>query len=223
MPLKFNDQIKAAGAVNLDVKASDSGRIEGYASTIGGVPDRHGEIVLAGAFADTMTRYRKTGETPAMLWAHAQEQPIGKWRAMEEDSTGLFVEGALNLNTAKGREAFEHIKAGDAGGLSIGFTTPEGGRQYVGEGVFHLSKVDVLEISVVAIPANPLARITGVKSLSSKSEAVDMLRECGLSKKAAARFAAGGWPALNAEEFQHEKAIKFAATIDAAINRMRQQ
>lgn len=169
MPIKFNDQIKTAGAVNPDVKASQSGRIEGYASTFGGAPDRHGEIVLAGAFADTLTRHRKTGETPVMLWAHAQEQPIGKWHGIEEDSTGLFVEGTLNLNTTKGREAFEHIKAGDAGGLSIGFTTPEDGRQYAGEGVFHLSKVDVLEVSVVAIPARAL--VAAGKHLQTKDGA----------------------------------------------------
>lgn len=59
-------------------------------------------------------------------------------------------------------------------------------------------------MSIVAIPANPLARITNVKTIGSKADAVDMLRGCGMSKKAAARFAAGGWKALQSDE-QHSE------------------
>lgn len=219
---KFNDKIQiAAHAVALDVKVSRSGRIEGYASTFGGPADRQGDVVQAGAFSASLARHRAAGEMPVMLWSHAQERPIGRWVHMEEDSTGLWVEGTLNLATTAGREAFEHVKAGDAGGLSIGFTVAEGGREYAGGGVFHLKQADVLEISVVAIPANPLARITGVKSLQSKAEAIDMLRGCGLSKAAAARFAAGGFKALSSED-HHDKAIQLANKIDAAIQKMRQ-
>lgn len=217
---KFNDQILTAKPVSLEVKASETGRIEGYASTIGGDPDRHGDIVLKGAFTASLARHKASNDMPVMLWSHAQEQPIGKWHAMHEDSKGLHVEGVLNLKTSKGREAFEHVKAGDAGGLSIGFTVSEGGREYAGDGVFHLKAVDLLEVSIVAIPANPLARITGIKSLQSKAEAIDMLRECGLSKAAAARFAAGGFKALGDDQ-THQKAIQLAARIDAAINDMR--
>lgn len=221
MTQKFNNQVLTAKAVSLEVKASDSGRIEGYASTTGGDPDRHGDIVISGAFTKSLQRQKASGDMPVMLWSHAQEQPIGRWIKMHEDSQGLFVEGNLNLNTSKGREAYEHVKAGDAGGLSIGFTVPEGGREYAGKGVFHLKAVDVQEVSIVAIPANPLARITGVKSLQSRSDAIDMLRECGLSKKAAKRFAAGGYQALIGDDEHHEKAIQLAARVDAAIKAMK--
>jgi uncharacterized protein len=47
-----------------------------------------------------------------------------------------------------------------------------------------------------------------------------MLRECGLSRRAAARFAAGGWNALAGED-THEKAIQFAAALDRATKLMR--
>jgi len=221
MKSKYQNDMLTAKPVAIELKATESGRIEGYASTIGGKPDRHGDVVQKGAVRQSLERMRDTGDMPVMLWAHAQEQPIGRWLSMHEDAKGLFVEGILNLKTEKGREAFEHVKAGDAGGLSIGFTTPEGGREYAGDGVFNLKAVDVLEISIVAIPANPLARITGVKSLASKAEAIDMLRECGLSKAAAARFAAGGFKALG-DDHSHEKAMQLAAKIDAATKSMRQ-
>ncbi|PZX18756.1 hypothetical protein LX81_00449 [Palleronia aestuarii] len=222
MTSKYLNHLITAPASSLEVKASSQGRIEGYASTFGGVPDRHSDVVLPGAFTKSLSlKTAPDGDMPVMLWAHMQERPIGRWTAMQEDSKGLHVEGVLNLSTDGGREAYEHVKAGDAGGLSIGFTVPEGGREYVGQGVFHLKEVEVLEISVVTVPANPLARISGVKALGSKAEAIDMLRECGLSKKAAARFAAGGWHALSGDE-THEKAQHVAQAIDRAIQSMRQ-
>lgn len=218
MTTKFQNHLAIAPAA-LEVKADSQGRIEGYASTFGGDPDRHNEIVMPGAFAKTVERSR-AGDLPVMLWSHAQESPIGRWATIREDSKGLHVEGQLNLNTDRGREAYEHVKAGDAGGLSIGFTVKDGGREYAGDGVWHLKELDVLEISVVAIPANPSARIANVKSLESKAEAVDLLRAAGLSRKAASRFAAGGWPALAGDD-HHEKAAHVVRQIDNAIRTMR--
>lgn len=217
MTAKFQNHLAIAPAA-LEVKADAQGRIEGYASTFGGDPDRHNEVVMPGAFAATVER-AKAGDLPVMLWAHAQEAPIGRWATLREDSKGLHVTGQLNLNTERGRQAYEHVKAGDAGGLSIGFTVKDGGREYAGDGVWHLKDLDVLEISVVAIPANPSARIANVKSLESKAEAVDLLRAAGLSRKAASRFAAGGWPALAGED-HHEKAREVAQRIDRAIHEL---
>ncbi|WP_299837502.1 HK97 family phage prohead protease [uncultured Jannaschia sp.] len=222
MTSKYLNHIITAPASSFEVKANSQGRIEGYASTFGGKPDRHSDVVLPGAFSKSLQQKTAPGgDMPVMLWAHMQERPIGRWTAMQEDSKGLHVEGVLNLSTDGGREAYEHVKAGDAGGLSIGFVVPEGGREYGGEGVFHLKEVELLEISVVAIPANPSARISGVKALGSKAEAIDMLRDCGLSRKAAARFAAGGWNAMTGDD-THEKAQQVVQAIDRAIQSMRQ-
>lgn len=221
-PTKYLHHLTVAPAVTTEVKATAEGKIEGYASTYGGPPDRHSDIIMPGAFARSLET-AQGGQMPVMLWSHRQEEPIGRWTAMHDAAKGLYVEGVLNLKTERGREAYEHIRAGDAGGLSIGFNVPEGGREYAGKGVFHLKSAEVLEISVVAIPANPAARISTVKNLGTKADAIEMLRECGLSKKAATRFAGGGWPALNGEQEDHHKAIQLAEQIDAAIQLMRQQ
>lgn len=63
-----NHQIMRTQASQLVVKASENGSIEGYASTAGGDPDRHGEVVLAGAFASGIQLYKSSGELPVMLW-----------------------------------------------------------------------------------------------------------------------------------------------------------
>lgn len=218
--LKYQSDLRMAPALGIEVKAKADGRIEGYASTFGGNPDRHGDIVTAGAFGRSLKEHRSEGTTPAMLWSHRLEEPIGRWTEIKEDRTGLFVSGQINLKTERGREAFEHVVGGDAQSFSIGFLVPEGGRKYLGKGVFALDDIDLVEVSVVTIPANKRARITLAKHLGSKNEAVSFLREAGLSKAAAHRFAAGGFPALATDPDQ-EIAIKLVEQIEQATQKLR--
>lgn len=221
--LKLHHDLRVADALAIEAKAYGEGRIEGFASTYGGDPDRQGDIVIPGAFARTLADHKARGTLPAMLWSHQQERPVGRWLEIEDDAAGLRVKGQFNLKTEAGREAFEHAKAGDVGAFSIGYLVPEGGRQYVGKGVWHLTQVDLAEISLVAAPANLNARVTAVKHIGSKAEAVEFLRAAGMAKEAARRFAAGGFPALDTNAAAHERALKLAAHLDAAINRMRQK
>ena len=218
---KFQSDLRMASAFDVEVKANGDGRVEGYASTFGGSPDRSNDVVKAGAFRRTLEDHRREKSVPAMLWGHRLEDPVGRWTHLEEDDTGLFVTGQINLKTERGREAFEHVRAGDVNALSIGYVTPEGGRKYLGKGVFSLEDVDLVEISLVTVPANTRARLSAVKQLSSKAEAVDMLRAAGLSKSAATRFAAGGFPALNAETYQAERAKQLASLIEQATLQLR--
>lgn len=214
--------VRLAPALDLAVKAAGDGLIEGYASTFGGRPDRAGDVVAKGAFARTLAEHAREGTAPAMLWSHRIEEPIGKWTTIREDGEGLHVAGRINLKTTRGREAFEHIAAGDAGGFSIGYLIPEGGRKYNGDGSFTLVDVDLVEVSIVAVPANPHARISSVKAVRSKAELVDLLHEAGLAKAAATRVAASGWAGLSGGE-THEKAMRLLATIDAATARIRSE
>lgn len=212
--------LRLAPGLDLDVKAAGDGTISGIASTFGGAPDRQGDVVQRGAFTRSLKEHQAEGSMPAMLWSHKMEAPIGRWTEVREDASGLIVSGAINLKTANGREAFEHVRAGDARGLSIGYVVPEGGRKYQGDGSFLLTEVDLVEVSVVAVAANRNARVAAVKSLTSKAELVDLLREGGLAKAAAARIAAGGWPALAGDD-HHEKAIQLAAAIERATAELR--
>lgn len=221
--LKLHDQLRVADALAIEAKASGEGLISGFASTYGGDPDRQGDVVVRGAFTRTLAAHKARGTAPAMLWSHQQERPVGRWLEIEDDPGGLRVKGQLNLKTEAGREAFEHVRAGDVGAFSIGYLVPDGGRKYVGNGVWHLSEIDLAEISLVSTPANPNARVTDLKHLGSKAEAVAFLRAAGMAKEAARRFAAGGFPALDANAAAHERALKMAAQLDAAINRMRQR
>lgn len=181
----------------LEIKrASQAGRIEGYASAWLGEPDSYGDLVAPSAFARSLREHTKAGTAPLMLWCHDITQPIGRWDSLKEDATGLLVEGELNLESRAGQEAHALLKHRDLNGLSIGYRTHPGGRSSDGAGNTLLTSVDLIEISVVPVPANKRARVTSVKSLGSRSELVEALRGIGLPKAAAKKIAAGGWSAL---------------------------
>lgn len=216
---KSDLSLQFAAPTDFEFKAGAEGVIEGFASTFGGEPDAHRDVIAPGAFSLSLTEHKARGTSPALLWAHKLDEPIGKWTEMRENAKGLHVVGRLNLKTSRGRDAWEHVRAGDATGFSIGFQVPAGGAEYQREGVTLLKQIILHEVSIVTVPANRGARITSVKSINSKGELVDLLREIGLPKTAAARVAAGGWPALSGAD--HQKAIDFAAQIDAATAKIR--
>jgi HK97 family phage prohead protease len=195
-----------------------AGGIEGYASAFGGPPDSYGDIIERGAFKRTIGDHKREGTMPAMLWAHDPTKPIGRWTDIREDDFGLYVRGSLNLDTSGGKDAHQHLKHGDATGLSIGFVIPQSGARQDGATTI-LTDIDLMEVSAVVFPANRRARVSGVKALQSKSDLIDMLREGGLPKAAAARIAAGGWPALAGDD--HQKAIELAAAIKRATADLR--
>ena len=141
-------------------EVSATGVFEGYASLFG-VADLGGDVVLAGAFRDSL---RKRGaDRVKMLWQHDPAEPIGAWLSVEEDTRGLKVKGRLNLDVSRAREILALMREGQVDGLSIGFRTLRA-TQDRKTGLRHLQKLDLWEISLVTFPMLPQARVTQVKS-----------------------------------------------------------
>lgn len=185
---------------------SASGHISGLASVFGEA-DAHGHIIKNGAFRETLDQHRANKTSPAMLWAHDDAQPVGRWTSLRENSEGLSVSGQLNLKTAAGREAFEHVSAGDVTGLSIGFLVANGGSERQ-RGTRIITRVELFEISLVTVPAARRAQIREVHSLGSRADLRNVLRESGLSRSQAERAATSAWRSINPE-------ADHAATISA--------
>ena len=139
---------------------SDTGEIEGYASTFGN-RDLVGDIVQRGAFVRSL-KGRPAAQI-AMLWSHDHKRPIGVWDEVEEDGIGLRVKGRILTNTRDGADAFEFAKAGAARGLSIGYRTLKA-RRSAEKKARLLDEVDLFEISLLPIQANSLARVESVKA-----------------------------------------------------------
>jgi HK97 family phage prohead protease len=147
------------------VSVADGGwEIAGYASTFGGEPDAYGDVIVRGAFAESIAK-RPT----KFLFEHGE--PIGKQLDIREDDKGLFGRWSI-VDTQAGTDAYKLAKAGVLDSLSIGYVTLEA--DYDANGVRLLKKVDLFEVSAVAIPANRNAVITAVKSFADQSEGVQV-------------------------------------------------
>lgn len=184
----------------LSVKeVSEEGTFEGYGSTFGGAPDSYGDIILPGAFSESLTKHHREGTMPLMLFGHKQDEvPIGTWTDMAEDGKGLWLKGSIDLEDPLGSRVHRALKQKRMRGLSIGFQTLAAEPDKKRPGVTNLKKVDLWEVSVVNFPANRRSLVDAVKShliagsLPTLPEFEEFLREAGFSKTQATAIAGKG-------------------------------
>lgn len=164
------------------------GHFEGYGAIFGN-KDLTNDIIAQGAFTESLS---KDG-LPAMLLQHRSDDVIGVWTEAREDERGLYLKGALNLEVQKAREAHSLLKQGALKGLSIGYLTKDYSLDQA-SGVRTLKKLQLLEVSIVTFPANPKAKISGVKlAPSTIREYERFLRDSGFGKTQAKALASKGW------------------------------
>ncbi|MBN9437025.1 phage major capsid protein [Bosea sp. (in: a-proteobacteria)] len=141
-------EIKAALAVD------ETGVITGTAWDYN-TPDRVGDVIVKGAIGDH-TRL-------PMLFAHDQRDAVGVWESITETDAGLTVKGRLLVDdVARAREVRALVQAGAVNGLSIGFISQKATAR--ARGGRTISKLDLHEISIVAVPCHPGATITSMKA-----------------------------------------------------------
>lgn len=152
---------------------------EGYASTFGNV-DRGNDRVVKGAFAESIRDLKKRAvnvpntdykKLMPVLWQHQHDNPIGSFVEMKEDDKGLWVKGIMPKedDLVKGR-VIPQMKAGSVSDMSIGYHIID----YSKDGdVWNLEKLGLWETSLVTIPMNAEANVTGFKgAVSTKFFAV---------------------------------------------------
>ena len=115
-------------------------RFEGYAAVFDRA-DRAGDVMRAGAFAGA-------GVVP-LLRDH-RGRAVGRITALAEDARGLRVVGEVEDD-----EVARLVRCGALGGLSVGYrplSVRQGARR-------ELLRVALAEVSLVAVPMQPLARV----------------------------------------------------------------
>jgi HK97 family phage prohead protease len=186
--------------VPFQIKATkDDGSFEGYASVFG-VTDAYRDVVMPGAFAQSLADWKAQDAMPPVLWQHRSDQPIGYTTAIAEDGKGLAVSGQLLVkDVQQAREAFAFAKAKVVRGLSIGYNPVD--EEYDAKtNVNRVLRVDLWEYSFATFPANTEATITQVKALLESGETPTLreferlLREqCGYSRKQAEHISTRGY------------------------------
>lgn len=136
---------------------------EGFASTFGNI-DRGNDRVEPGAFRETVAELmaaKRAGKMP-VLWQHDHSMPIGTFTDLRETSEGLFVKGRLpKADTFVSGRVIPQMKAESVVSMSIGYSAID---WVMDGGVRLLRKLKLWETSLVTIPMNPMAEVTGFKS-----------------------------------------------------------
>lgn len=135
---------------------------EGYGSTFDNV-DLGDDRVMRGAFKDSIRECMESGKMPPVLWQHDMHMPLGKYIEMREDERGLYVKGRMPKadDFVRGR-VYPQMKAGSVGAMSIGYRADE---WEIEDGIRNLKKLKLFEISLVTMPMNPQAEVTGIKAV----------------------------------------------------------
>lgn len=130
-------------------------RFAGYAA-IFDRPDRGGDVIRKGAFAASLD----ISEAVPLLWQHKAGAVIGRIEHLSEDRRGLRV--IAELGDGEGaRRAARLLQGGRLDGLSFGYRVREAGKS---GGLRELRELELVEVSLVAEPMQPKARVHAVES-----------------------------------------------------------
>lgn len=142
------------------------GEIIGIAST--DTPDRDGEVIKQEGW--DLTNFQKN---PVLLASHNyHEFPIGKATDIAVQDGKLIFKAVFSEATEKAKEAYALVKEGILSAFSVGFIP----REYDQKEAGIITKAELLEISLVAVPANPAAVVLA-KSFSEQNEENELAKE----------------------------------------------
>ena len=123
-------------------------RFAGYAAVFDRL-DRGGDVVRRGAFAASL----REGRGVPLLWQHRPGAVVGVIEALAEDARGLRVVARVTHPTAA-----RLVARGALTGLSFGYRV----RAARGVRPRELLALDLAEVSLVAQPMQPAARVIAV-------------------------------------------------------------
>ena len=132
---------------------------EGYVSTT--AVDRYNEITLPTAFTETMPKYMS--DNPILLFNHTMDNVVGQVQDYRIESDRVWIRAGISKATALSRDIAALVKAGILRTMSFMYRPTEIQPGENGKATT-ISKLDLYEISIVSIPANPGAIILDAKS-----------------------------------------------------------
>lgn len=160
---------------NIKIKASDSEQRIITAIANSGKLDRTGEIVsIAGITYDPKN-------LPALLWQHKQDQPLGRILSLSKTAKGLEMTAQIAKYETNSElkqlsdSVWESVKQGVVKSCSIGFRPTDYEKDSTGAIVWTSS--ELLEVSLVSVPAERGANITGFKSNENRKNPSTKLPE----------------------------------------------
>lgn len=165
--MEKNKVLHLNSAFSIKADGDSSIMIEGYASTPD--KDRQGDVVPTEVWSRGMKNYLRN---PVILAYHDHSNPIGRMVEHKVDGGGLWIKARIS-NAAK---QFQLIKDGILTAFSIGFKVLDADYDNKSE-VFTIKELELVEISVVSVPANQNTLFDLSKAFESPKEYEDFKQQ----------------------------------------------
>jgi HK97 family phage prohead protease len=159
----------------------DAGKISGYFSTYDRIPDSYGDVIAKGAFTETIQKRKESGHPFPLCWNHDLNQIVGSIDPEDiiDDDHGPHMDASF-FNGPLAQEKREIVKSGVVYQFSFAYEILDAGPVTLEDGTKanELRKLELFEVSIVPVPANPRAEVTDIKAgrRNSKKDA-DAIRE----------------------------------------------
>lgn len=167
-----------------------------------GNKDAYGDVVVPGAFKDTLEEWSASGDSIPVYWSHQMHDPdfnIGYVVEAKETDEGLEVLAQVDLEddaSPKAKQAYRLLKGRRVREFSFAYDVVDGGPvEKDGDSYNELRTLKLYEVGPTPIGANPATELIGVKYLEAQVKAgrvlsaknEDALREAVASLEASAK------------------------------------
>lgn len=148
------------------------GQFEAIVSVFGN-KDWYGDVVVPGAFTDTLATWKASGDPIPVVWSHMYQDPdmhVGVVLEAEERAEGLWVKGLLDIDddALKAKQVYRLLKGRRVTQFSFSYDVEESGwAKQNGEEIYELRKVKLYEVGPTLIGANQETELLGVKSAAA--------------------------------------------------------
>lgn len=161
----FPGRVKAVG----EDDGAEAGVFEALVSVFGN-RDRYGDIVVKGAFADTLAEWKASGDPIPVIWNHQSGDPdyhIGQVLDAAETDDGLWVKGKIDLDAdePKARKVYKLLKGRRVTQFSFAYDVLDGAWVKAdGEESYELRRMKLHEVGPTLLGVNDETRLLAVKS-----------------------------------------------------------
>lgn len=163
-------KVKAAG----EGDGLEDGQFEAIVSVFGNV-DSYGDMVVKGAFEDTLAEWEKRGDPIPVYYSHRMDDPdynIGTVLEAKETDAGLWVKGQLRLEatTSKAPQVHRMLMDRSLTQFSFAYDIDEAGAVTKDdEDYFELRRLTLYEVGPTPIGANQETELLGVKHAAEQA------------------------------------------------------
>lgn len=136
------------------------------------VVDSYGDVVMPGAFTDTLANWAAKGDPIPTIWSHQWSDiwsHIGGAVSATQTERGLLVKALLDLENPTAAQAYKLMKQRRITQFSFGFDVVEAGwgirknEDGVEQDVYELRKLDLLEVGPCLVGVNRSTELVSIK------------------------------------------------------------